>query len=277
MSTPPFSLLLPVYRGDHAAYLKRAFESSVTEQTLVPDEVVIVRDGAVPEPLAAAISTIVDSSPVPVHLVELPQNRGLSRALTAGLERCSHEIVARIDADDESLPHRFENQLTALIDGSLDLVGGGMFEFASDSGAALGLRIPPHGAAIADYARFHDPFNHPTVVYRREAVRKAGGYREDTPLMEDYSLFARMIHSGARVDNLPEPVVRYRVDAGAYKRRGGWAQLRAELRLQRELRSIGFTTRRQALRNILVRGGYRLIPLGIRRAAYRRVFVRGQQ
>ena len=50
-------------------------------------------------------------------------------------------------------------------------------------------------------------------------------------------------------------------------------QLRAELRLQQELRSIGFTTRWQALRNIVVRGGYRLIPLAIRRAAYRRVFV----
>ena len=63
--------------------------------------------------------------------------------------------------------------------------------------------------------------------------------------MEDYWLFARMIDAGARVANVAEPLVKYRVGAGAYARRGGWQLLRSEWQLQRHFRSVGFTTRSQ--------------------------------
>jgi hypothetical protein len=89
--------------------------------------------------------------------------------------------------------------------------------------------------------------------------------------MEDYLLWAKMILAGARVANVAEPLVLYRVGAGAYRRRGGWTQLRTELGLQRRLRALGFTTRAEYLRNVVVRGGYRLVPEGVRRVAYRRM------
>ena len=134
------------------------------------------------------------------------------------------------------------------------------------------LRVPPlDPAEIAAAARWRNPFNHPTVVYRRSAVLAAGGYRE-LPFMEDYWVFTRMIAGGARVANLAEPLVRYRVGAGAYERKGGVRQLRSELRLQRRLRAEGFTSTAQLLRNSTVRGGYRLVPTAVRRAAYRRTF-----
>jgi hypothetical protein len=116
--------------------------------------------------------------------------------------------------------------------------------------------------------RFRDPFNHPTVVYRRSAVQAAGGY-SDMALMEDYLLFTRMVAGGARPGNLAEPLVCYRVGAGAYARRGGTRLLRSELSLQRRLRRLGITTRRQYLRNVVVRGGYRMVPEPVRRTAYR--------
>jgi hypothetical protein len=80
-----------------------------------------------------------------------------------------------------------------------------------------------------------------------------------------------MIEAGARVANVAEPLVKYRVGAGAYARRGGWRLLRSEIELQRQFRSSGFTTRSQYLRNLAVRGGYRLVPESLRRLAYRRV------
>jgi len=107
---------------------------------------------------------------------------------------------------------------------------------------------------IAVRARFADPFNHPTVVMRRELVRRVGGYG-DFALMEDYHLWAKMLLAGARVANVAEPLVRYRIGAGAYARRGGLGQLRAELGLQRRFRAMGFTTWPQFARNVLVRGG----------------------
>lgn len=275
----PFSLLLPVYRADSPAFLRRAFTSATAEQTRPPSEVVLVRDGPVPPALAVVLDELAAASAVPVVRLDLPLNRGLAAALEAGLARCSHELVARMDADDVSLPHRFAVQLP-LLDGEVDtcdVVGSALEEFsgAADGGeVTLAVRTPPAGHdAIAVRARFHSPFNHPTVVYRRSAVARAGGYR-DLPLLEDYWLFTRMIATGSKAANVTEPLVRYRVGAGAYARRGGVRLLRSELALQRHLLAEGFTTPAQFVRNSAVRGGYRAVPEGLRRLAYRAVFTR---
>jgi hypothetical protein len=92
--------------------------------------------------------------------------------------------------------------------------------------------------------------------------------------MEDYLLFVRMLADGAKPANLAEPLVYYRIGAGAYARRGGWAMLASELALQRRFRALGLTSRRQYVRNVLVRGGYRLVPQRVRMVAYRRLIAR---
>ncbi|GAA1514927.1 glycosyltransferase involved in cell wall biosynthesis [Agromyces terreus] len=266
----PFALLMPVYRGDDAAHFTKAFTSSVTQQTRRPEQVVLVQDGPVGDDLAAAIDAAVTASEVRVVHHVLPENVGLTRALTEGLALSDHDIVARMDADDISLPERFAKQVP-LVEGGLDLVGTGMLEFLDDDGSIVGKRVPRTDAAdIASYARFHDPFSHPTVVYRRTVVDRVGGYQA-MGLMEDYWLFARMIAGGASVGNLAEPLVMYRVGAGAYARRGGRAQWRSELALQRALRGIRFTTRGQYVRNVTVRGVYRFVPEPVRKVAYRRL------
>lgn len=266
----PFSLLLPTYFADDPDHLRRAFASAVDEQTLKPDDIVLVRDGVVPPSLQKVIDVVAAESEVPVNVVSLAHNIGLGHALDAGLAACRHEVVARMDADDVSLPERFAVQIPVIAEG-FDLVGCGLLEFHEDEQDVVGRRTPPIGEdEIRRWSRFHDPFNHPTVVYRRSAVQAVGGY-EDLPLMEDYWLFARMIAAGARVANVAEPLVKYRVGAGAYARRGGWQLLRSEWQLQRHFRSVGFTTRAQYARNVVVRGGYRLVPEGLRRTAYRRL------
>lgn len=267
MADEPFTVLLPVYRADRPDHLRRAFDSCTREQKLPPDSVVIVRDGPIPPPLATMLGELVAGSPVPVEVVALERNLGLARALEAGLRRCRSPIIARVDADDVSLPERFARQVP-LVRAGLDLIGSAIVEFVADEEERGLVRVPPVGAErIAHYARFHDPFNHPSVVYRKTAVEAAGGYR-DLPGLEDYWLFARMIAAGARVENLVEPLVLYRVGAGAYARRGGLRLLRSELALQRRLRAEAFTTRWEYLRNVAVRGGYRLVPERLRRWAY---------
>jgi len=273
----PFTLLMAVYAGDRPDHLRRAFDSSVSEQHRRPDEVVIVQDGPVPAPLAACLDELLAAAPVPVQVLRLPRNVGLGDALEAGLAACSHEVVARMDADDISLPERFALQLPD-IEAGADLVGCALLEIGADEHDVVGRRVPPTSAdVIARTARLHDPFNHPTVVYRRSAVSAAGGYQR-LPLMEDYWLFARMIAAGARSANRPEALVKYRVGAGAYERRGGPALLRAELVLQWRLWRSGFTTLPQYLRNVVVRGLYRLVPGRVRRPVYRAlVATRGER
>jgi hypothetical protein len=263
----PFSLLLPVYAGDDAAFLERSLRSAVDEQTRPPAEVVIVRDGPVGDDLLATIAAFRGGTAVPLRMVELQHNIGLGPALDAGLDACAHDIVARQDADDISLPQRFAT-LVPLVEAGDDLVGSALLEFGEHEDDIVGRRTPPtEPEVIARYARFHDPFNHPSVVYRRSAVRAVGGY-ERLDLMEDYWLFARMIQHGARVRNVSEPLVLYRVGAGAYARRGGRALLRSEMELQRRMRTSSFISRGQYARNLVVRGGYRLVPESVRRWAY---------
>jgi glycosyltransferase involved in cell wall biosynthesis len=263
----PFALLISVYDGDRPDYVRRALRSAVADQTVRPDQVIIVRDGPVRAELAECLDEITASCVSPVTFVPLERNGGLGPALDQGLAASWFDVVARMDADDIAMPHRFEVQLPLIAEA--DIVGSGLLEFIADTDRIVGQRVPPTDAEhIARYARMHDPFNHPTVVYRRQAVHAAGGYG-DHPLMEDYALFARMIQGGARAANIAEPLVFYRVGETAFKRRGGTALLRSELRLQREFRRSGFTSPAEYARNVLVRGGYRLIPWWLRRAVYR--------
>lgn len=273
----PFSLLMPVYVGDRPEFLRRAFDSSTREQHRPPAEVVLVQDGPVSHDLETLLAELVRMSPVPVTLVRLTDNVGLGEALEAGLAACAHEVVARMDADDVSLPERFALQLPD-IEAGADLVGTALLEIGCGEHDIVGRRVPPTSPAlIARTARLHDPFNHPTVVYRRSAVAAAGGY-ERLPLMEDYWLFARMIQSGCRTANRAEPLVMYRVGAGAYQRRGGLRLLRAELVLQWRFVRSGFTTPLQFTRNVVIRGLYRLVPGVVRRPFYRSlVATRGER
>jgi Glycosyl transferase family 2 len=265
-----FSLLMSVWAGDDPDFLETAFRSVVHEQTRPPDDIVLVQDGPVPPPLAERIAELIAASPTKAQVLALDDNVGLGIALDQGMAACAHDIVARMDADDIALPQRFEVQV-AVVERGVDLVGSALLEFGVDADDIVGKRVPPLDPdEIVRYARFHQPFNHPTVVYRRTAVEAAGGYRH-LALMEDYLLFAKMIQQGSRVANVEEPLVLYRVGSGAYGRRGGVALLKSEWQLQRTLLGLGFTNRVQFARNVVVRGGYRLVPEAIRKVAYRRL------
>ena len=137
-----FSLLLPYYGGDRPDYLREAFTSTAVEQTRQPDEVVLVQDGAVPPELAKAVAELTETSPVPVQQITIEGNVGLGPALDRGLAACRNDVVARMDSDDVSLPHRFERQLP-LIEAGADIVGAALLEFDADPQQAVALRTPP--------------------------------------------------------------------------------------------------------------------------------------
>jgi len=269
--TPSFSVLLPVYRGDREDFLRRSLASVTVEQTLRPDEVLVVRDGPVPDELEDVLARARKgelSGEVPVRVLELEENVGLAAALEVGLAEVAHDVVARQDADDISTPERFATQLPLIAAGH-DLVGSAIQEFDDEADTdGVIRRQPSDPGQIRRALALRDPFNHPSVVYRAAAVRAVGGY-QTLDLMEDYWLFARMIHDGARATNVPQALVRYRVGAGAYARRGGMRLLRSELDLQSRMRRAGIITASQYARNLAVRASYRLVPTAVRQAAYR--------
>jgi len=278
VSTSQFTVLMPVYHGDNARFVRAAFRSATVEQQLAPSHVMIVVDG----PVGSDINRWVDeiSTTKGVTVIRLPQHTGLANALNVGLQHVTTPLVARVDADDISLPQRFAVQIP-MLEGGLDVVGSAIAEFTDDPSQPQTVRpVYATPGVLAKRARLSCPLYHPSVVFRRAAVLREGGYPA-LPRMEDYLLWARMIMHGAKLGNSPEVLVHYRVGSGAYARRGGRDMARSEAQLQREFLAMGFVTRRQYLRNRLIRGAlYRLMPTGLRQFAYRlwmRLLRRGGQ
>ncbi|PID97537.1 MAG: glycosyl transferase [Actinobacteria bacterium] len=270
-----FSVLLPVYAGDHPDYFERALRSIGADQLRAPDEIFVICDGPVPAPIDALLEDLAEgkrrdlTGGVEVTVHRLEKNSGLTDALNAGIEHCQHDIIARADADDIAVPERFKVQLPLME--NHDLVGSAIVEFDTDEHEnGMVRRMPEKAEDIRRIVTYRDPFNHPTVMYRRQAVASVGGY-EHVNHMEDYWLFARMVMAGIPCCNTPEALVRYRTGSGAYQRRGGWTMLRSELALQRRLWSDGIISPRELIRNVLIRGTYRLIPSSIRQFMYRTV------
>ena len=110
MTNNSFTVLMSVYKNDNPVHFRIAVESVTINQTLPPNEVVIVVDGPVPDELASTIKTLENEIPyIKVHW--LSHNGGLGNALRIGVEIASNEIIVRMDSDDVSTPDRFEKQI----------------------------------------------------------------------------------------------------------------------------------------------------------------------
>ena len=222
-----------------------------------------------PDALAAEIAALVADQPGAGRTTSCIAGEPRARARPRrGLAACEHEIVARMDADDVSVPDRFEKQLP-VIEAGADIVGCGLLEFGTSVEDVVGRRTPPTDPdEIRRVIRFRDPFNHPTVVYRRSAVQAAGGYT-DMALMEDYLLFARMV-DGRRAAGQPGraagllPGRRRRL-----RPRGGPPLLRSELAAAapvpaaRHHHARAVPPQRRGPRRLPARAG------GVRKVAYR--------
>ena len=262
------SVVLPVYAGVDAQHLAAALDS-IAAQTLPAREVVVVEDGPLTAEQHAVLDGFAARQPGVVR-VALPVNRGAGVANQAGLEAATGAWVAKADADDVLVPHRFERQVAALRESGADLCGSAMWEFDEDPDRPVRLRVNPlDHDAIARRMRFNNPINHPTVVYRRGLALEVGGY-PTMRFMQDYDLFARLLAGGARMTNLEEPLVLFRAGDTMRKRRSARGYLGLELELQRRLRSYGVIGPVTMARNLAVRWTFRLLPQRLIRTTYSR-------
>jgi glycosyltransferase involved in cell wall biosynthesis len=266
---PRLSVLVPVHPEERPSHVDRALRS-VVEQSVPPDEVVVVVDEPTPMALSDVIAKWSDRLEG-LRKVYTPDSETLGGALQAGLEDCRGRFVARMDADDVASPVRFERQLQ-FIDHNpgVDVVGSYLAEFESDPDEIRSVRaVPTDHEAIAGFARRRNPMNHPTVTFRRESVLDVGGYRP-LPGIEDYDLWARALSEGLRFANLPEVLVAARAGSDLIDRRGGLTYARWEFDLQRCLRETGLVGLPGSVRNLLVRVPVRLVPDRVRQSIYRR-------
>jgi glycosyltransferase involved in cell wall biosynthesis len=264
---------MPVHAGADAEHLARAL-ASVAGQTRLPDELLVVEDGPLGERLTAVLDGFAATHPGLLRRVALPVNQGCGAALAVGVREAHGELIARMDSDDVALPVRLEVQLRHQAETGYDLVGGSMLEFEGDEDNVVGVRrLPGAHDDILRYARTRTPVNHPTVLFRRDAVLAAGNYVA-LGQVEDYDLWARMLARGSRMANVEEPLVLFRCGEGMYARRGGWRHLRSEWELQRRLQDCGLIGPGRRVLNLAVRIGFRLLPAKALRVVYGRLFRR---
>ncbi len=241
---PAFSVLMSVYAKDRPAWVREALDS-VLSNTVKPAEVVVVIDGPIPIGLQTVLTEF-SSKYSQIKLYPLIKNGGLGHALAYGIQQCSYELVARMDADDISLPDRFEKQLAYFMaHPDTAVLGGQIQEIDGESLAPVAIRsVPQTAPEIKQFLRMRCPFNHMTVMYKKSAILAVGNYKS-FHLMEDYYLWARMAAKGYKMANLPDIVLNARVDAAMYGRRGGWKYFKSNLAMSeklRELKLISFTT-----------------------------------
>lgn len=261
------SVLMSVYAGESPDCLRQSL-ASLGAQTRTADEVVLVEDGPLGEPLQTVIEDC--RAALPLASVYLREHSGLGAALRVGLRECSGEFVARMDSDDLSVPRRFERQLAFLeAHTQVDVVGSAIAEFDENPALPHSLRIlPAGGEALLRYARRRTPMNHVTVMARKQSLEDAGGYQA-CRYFQDYYLWARMLALGYRLHNLPDVLVYVRCGNGMHLRRGGFAYLKEEIGFQGYLRDLGLQGAAGACLNILIRGPVRLAPSQVRALCYR--------
>ncbi|WP_115685411.1 glycosyltransferase [Corynebacterium senegalense] len=273
------SALMSIYRGTPAGELRAALDSLLA-QTRPADEIVLVYDGPVSGEVSEAVRGYVDKPGARARVVELPDNRGLGPALQAGLETITSDYVLRLDTDDIAYPERLERQLEFMeAHPEVAALGTAVTEFQDESelGDPASLRVralPTTHEEIARYALINSPLNHPSVMLRTADVAAAGGYR-GVHFMEDYDLWARLIASGRRLHNLPEPLTYFRVSPAQFARRTGREMFAAEREMQANLVSYGLVSPWRARANLVARTAYRLLPKSLLTRVYAKLFHRG--
>lgn len=219
MKFPPYSVLMSVYCKENPRYFNTSIKSMLC-QTVKPEQFVIVEDGSLPDELEKVIIKYKNKFPELFSVVKLEKNSGLAIALDCGLKECRNELVARMDSDDISLKNRCEKQLEKFMENkTLALLGCNIAEFCDDPHVVTSLRnVPPDYKTICKQIKRRDPFNHPTVMFKKSEVIRCGGYGE-LRRRQDFDLFSRMINMGCYAENINEPLVLFRSNKDNYLRR----------------------------------------------------------
>lgn len=202
---PVISVLLPVHDG--ARTVRRAVRSTL--RALPPNAELLVFDDGSTDDTRSLLETVGDSR---ITVLSAAEPIGVARGLNRLLEAASAPYVARIDADDVTLPGRFARQLRAARAGA-DLVFAGHVRFGSSVGAfrqKRGWHLSPETVRV--WLALENPLTHPSMFGRRSAIRAVAGYRPGPA--EDYDLWMRLAAGGARIERSALPGIAYRMHAG---------------------------------------------------------------
>lgn len=231
------SVCMSVYKNDNPAFLVEALDSLVN-QTRIPEEIVLVEDGPIPQALEDVVVDYEKRYDY-INVVRCEKNGGLGTALRIAVENAKFDLIARMDSDDISVPDRFEKQLKFMTDHpEVDIVGGDAAKFETSPQEIIGYRRPKFtDKELKKQLEGKTPFCHVTIMAKKDAIVKAGNYIEIYN-QEDYYMWARMAKNGCVFANIPDVIVYVRL-VGVGGRRGGMKYFKNEMFMQNYLLKSG--------------------------------------
>lgn len=202
------SVIMSVYNENNTE-LKNSI-NSILNQTYKNLEFIIINDNPNNNEILKTINYYKDQD-TRIKVVINSKNLGLVNSLNIGLKYCNGEYIARMDADDISLPTRIEHQLKYIKDNNYDFIGS-YIELIDEDGSLLNKKMifPINPFSINLSLKFGSCLPHPTWLAKKEVFKELNGYR-NIPFCEDYDFILRARQKKFKFGNLPETSLYYRI------------------------------------------------------------------
>lgn len=266
-----YSVLMSVYKKEKAEYLKTSIKSMMN-QSVPTNDFVLICDGPLTQELNEVINDAQRQYGEKIRVVRFEKNGGLGHALQVGVKECKNAIIARMDSDDISNPYRCEKELEVLMDHpEISIVGSVIEEFSTTPDIVDAKRVVPEtNDEIISFSKTRNPFNHPSVMYRKEAVLKAGNY-SNVRYMQDYYLWIDMLIAGMKGYNIQESLVWMRADSNLFKRRSGKIYVQIQIELFKKMYDAGYITKVEYLKSVFIRVCSALAPNKMRQFMFKKI------
>ncbi len=267
-----YSVLMSVYSKENPKFLKESMDS-MYNQTVKTNDFVLICDGPLNEELDRIIENEKEQFKETLNVVRLPENKGLGNALNIGIMKCKNELIARMDSDDISKDNRCEKELEIFKkNADISIVGSCIKEFLETIDDSDKIReVPEFNDEIIKFSKFRNPFNHPSVMYKKSDVIEAGNYRSDIRNIQDYYLWIEMLLKGYKGYNIQEPLVWMRTDANLFKRRSGKQYFKLQYDLLKTMKARNYISNFQFLKSLLLRMLSSLSPNWLRKFMFEKI------
>ena len=202
---PRISVVMPAYNAEK--YIGEAIES-ILQQTFSDFEYIIIDDGSTDR--TWEIIQEYAQKDERIVIIQNKENLQISATLNKGIQMARWEYIARMDADDISMPERFEKQIAFLDDNPDVGIVWWVMQLFNQKWNIWIRKYYVTDAEIRKHLFFFSPFCHPSIMMRTELVRTVWGYDLDMVYAEDYDLYFKL-GTKAQFANLSETVLQYRV------------------------------------------------------------------
>lgn len=219
---PLVSIVIPAYNAGE--FLRDSLKSCV-EQTYPNIEIVLIDDGST-DNTRELVNEFINTKNF--HYIRNEQNSGLIFTLNRGIELAQGDFIARMDADDVSLPDRIEKQVKILLENStIDVVGSDVILIDENNKKHGKPRdLLQQNEEIEWSVVTSCPLHHPTVMFKRKFH-----YNAEERHIEDLGLWSRILLSGKKIAVINEPLLLYRKHSNSITSRHANTQMSASAAL----------------------------------------------